>query len=176
MQQAAAKANESADRMSRAGQSMELTHNLLLVATGLLTAALVSAFWLWLAPADGGESSGCSVGSRVPAARDRSLEAVKAQIGAMGAERYEVVIVNAKTGRQTRREWNASELVKNVPWLIRMNAQGGDIYLRPLDGPELLLVDALSAEAVKGMHRQELAPASDYRNKPRTISGVDQDV
>ncbi|MDB5952533.1 MAG: hypothetical protein JWR65_4388 [Massilia sp.] len=36
--------------MSRAGQSTELTHYLLVVTTSLLTAALVSAFWLWLAP------------------------------------------------------------------------------------------------------------------------------
>jgi hypothetical protein len=48
--QAAAMANESADRMGWAGQSMELRHYLLVVTTGLLTAALVSAFWLWLAP------------------------------------------------------------------------------------------------------------------------------
>jgi hypothetical protein len=40
-----------------------------------------------------------------------------------------------------------------------MNAKGGDLYLRPLDGPELLLVDGLNAEAVKDMHRQGLAPA-----------------
>jgi hypothetical protein len=31
-----------------------------------------------------------------------------------------------------------------------MNAQGGDIYFRPVDGPELLLVDALSAEGCEG--------------------------
>lgn len=47
---AAAVANQSADRLSRAGQSMEWTHYLLSLATGLVTAALVSAFWLWLAP------------------------------------------------------------------------------------------------------------------------------
>jgi hypothetical protein len=109
--------------------------------------------------ADGGESSGRGAGGRAPAARDRSLEAVKAQIGAMGAERYEIVIVSAKTGRQTKREWSASELVKGVRWLKRMNAQGGDIHLRPLDGPELLLVDAIDAEALKHMHSQGLAPA-----------------
>jgi hypothetical protein len=109
--------------------------------------------------AEGGESSGRGADGRAPAARDRSLEAVKAQLGAMGAERYEVVIVSAKTGRQAKREWNASELVTGVRWLKRMNAQGGDIYLRPLDGPELLLVDALDAEAVKDMRRQGLAPA-----------------
>jgi hypothetical protein len=109
--------------------------------------------------ADGGESIGRGAGGRVPAARDRSLEAVKAQIGAMGAERYEIVIVSANGVRKAKREWSGSELVKGVPWLKRINAQGGDIYLRPLDGPELLLVDALNAEAVKDMHRQGLTPA-----------------
>jgi hypothetical protein len=48
--QAAAMANESAERMNWAGQSMELRHYLLVTVTGLFTAALVSAFWLWLAP------------------------------------------------------------------------------------------------------------------------------
>ena len=109
--------------------------------------------------ANGGESSGRGTGGRTSAAFDRSLEAVKAQLGAMGAGRYEVLIVSAKTGRQTKREWSASELVKGVPWLKRMNAQGGDIYLRPLDGLVLLLVDALDAQAVNDMRREGLAPA-----------------
>jgi hypothetical protein len=67
--------------------------------------------------ADGGESSGRGAAGRVPSARDRSLEAVEAQIGAMSAERYEIVIVSAKSGRKMRREWSALELVKGVPWL-----------------------------------------------------------
>jgi hypothetical protein len=115
--------------------------------------------------ADGGQSSGRGSGGRAPAARDRSLEAVKTQIGAMGAERYEVVI-SAKTGRQTKREWSAWELVKGVPWLKRMNAQGGDITLRPLDGPELMLVDDLDVEALKDMRMQGLAPAVTVETSP----------
>jgi hypothetical protein len=116
--------------------------------------------------ADVRESSGRGAGGRIPAARDRSLEAVKAQIGAMGAERYEIVIVGANSARETKREWGALELVKGVPWLKRMNAQGGDIYIRPLDGPELLLVDALNAEALKDMHRGGLAPAVSIETSP----------
>jgi RepB DNA-primase from phage plasmid len=50
--------------------------------------------------------------------------------------------------------------------LAQMNAQGNDIYLRPLDGPELLLVDALNAEAVKDMHRRGLAPAVTVETSP----------
>lgn len=116
--------------------------------------------------ADRGQSPGRGAGGRIPAARDRSLEAVKAQIGAMGAGRYEVVIVNAKTQRQTTRDWSAAELLKGVTWLKRMNAQGGDIYLRPLDGPELLLVDAPNAGALNDMRRQGLAPAMTVETSP----------
>jgi hypothetical protein len=47
---AAEMANESAERMSWVGQGMELRRYLLVVTTGILSAALVSAFWLWLPP------------------------------------------------------------------------------------------------------------------------------
>jgi hypothetical protein len=115
---------------------------------------------------DRGQSPGRGAGGGVSAARDRSVEAVKAQIGAMGAERYEVVIVNAKTGRQTQRDWNAAELLRGVTWLKRMNAQGGDIYLRPFDSPQLLLVEALNAEALEDMRMQGLAPALTIETSP----------
>jgi hypothetical protein len=50
VQHAATMANQSAERLNRAGQNMEWTHYLLSVVMGLVTAALASAFWLWLAP------------------------------------------------------------------------------------------------------------------------------
>jgi hypothetical protein len=50
VQNAAAMANQSADRLNRAGLRMEWRHYLLAIATGVVTAGLVSAFWLWLAP------------------------------------------------------------------------------------------------------------------------------
>jgi hypothetical protein len=116
--------------------------------------------------ADRVEPLGRSEGGRAAAARDRSLEAVKAQIGAMGAERYEVVIVNAKTRKQTTREWRTPDLVKSVKWLKRMNAQGGDIYVRPLDGPEMMLVDELNAGALERMRSKGLAPAAVIETVP----------
>jgi hypothetical protein len=44
--------------------------------------------------------------------------------------------------------------------------RGGDIYLWPIDGRELVLVDALNAEAMKDMHRQGLAPAVTIQISP----------
>ncbi|WP_167082252.1 IncQ-type mobilization protein MobB [Massilia aquatica] len=48
--EAAAEANKAAESLDRAGQRMEWRHYALAVMTGLVTAALVSAFWLWLHP------------------------------------------------------------------------------------------------------------------------------
>ena len=47
---AAQEAQTAADRLNQAGARMEWQHYGLAVMTGLVTAALVSAFWLWLAP------------------------------------------------------------------------------------------------------------------------------
>jgi hypothetical protein len=111
-------------------------------------------------PADRSEPVGRGAGSRAPEARDRSLEAVKAQIGAMGAERYEVLITNARTGAQIKRVWRAPEILESVAWLKRLNAQSADIYVRPIGGPELLLVESLDAGGVDELDRKGLSPAS----------------
>ena len=49
-QEAADRAERSADHLERAGNSLELNHYLMALATGCVTALLVSGFWLWLAP------------------------------------------------------------------------------------------------------------------------------
>ncbi len=48
---AAAAAQNAAVQLDRAGRRMERSHYLLAMATGLVTGLLVSASWLWLAPA-----------------------------------------------------------------------------------------------------------------------------
>jgi hypothetical protein len=47
---AATQAQWAADRLNQAGARMEWSHYALAALTGALTGALVSAFWLWLAP------------------------------------------------------------------------------------------------------------------------------
>lgn len=48
--QAAEEAQKAADRLDRAGQRMDWIHYGLTVLTGIITAVLVTVFWLWLAP------------------------------------------------------------------------------------------------------------------------------
>ena len=47
---ATTQAQQAADSLNRAGSRLEWTHYALAVTTGLASAVLVSAFWLWLAP------------------------------------------------------------------------------------------------------------------------------
>lgn len=47
---AAAAASQAAESLNQAGARMEWTHYALAALTGALTAALVTVFWLWLAP------------------------------------------------------------------------------------------------------------------------------
>ena len=48
--EAATQAQQAADSLNRAGSRLEWRFYALTVATGVASAALVSAFWLWLAP------------------------------------------------------------------------------------------------------------------------------
>lgn len=48
--EAAAEAEKAAHSLDRAGSRLEWAHYALALMTGLSTAALVSVFWLWLAP------------------------------------------------------------------------------------------------------------------------------
>jgi hypothetical protein len=112
------------------------------------------------------EPPGRQGGGGNAAPRDRTREAVQRQITALGADRYEVVIIHAKMGQQTKREWNAAELMAGVQWLKRLNARGGDILVRPLGGPELRLIASLDADGVDKLRSNGLAPAATVQTRP----------
>lgn len=61
---------------------------------------------------------------------DRTLQAVKRQLAALRADKYEVGIKDTQ-GRMLIREWDTDGVLKAVPWLKRENAKGADIYIRP---------------------------------------------
>ena len=50
LEDATRQAQQAIDGLQKAGRRVEWTHYALTVATGLLTAVLVSGFWLWRAP------------------------------------------------------------------------------------------------------------------------------
>ena len=118
-------------------------------------------------PAADQERTGPASGGRAPEARrDRSLEAIQKQINALGVERFEVGIRDAKTGQMMNREWNRAELEKAVPWLKRMNAKGNDVYIRPAGDHGLVLVDDLKPQALERMKADGFAPAATIETSP----------
>ena len=98
--------------------------------------------------------------------RDRSLEAIQRQVAALGVERFEVGIREAKTGQMMNREWSRAELEQSAPWLKRMNAKGNDVYVRPAGAHGLVLVDDVKPAMLEKMRRDGFAPAAAIETSP----------
>jgi hypothetical protein len=95
-------------------------------------------------------------------ATDRTIEAVRRQIAAMGGDVFEVGLFNpAATGEPTmlQRTWDPDALLRSVPWMRLQNRNGRNIYIRPRGEHNLSLVDDLTAEAVTAMKRGGFSPA-----------------
>lgn len=104
---------------------------------------------------------------RAPEARrDRSLEAIQRQVAALGVERFEVGIREAKTGLMMNREWSRAELEQAAMWLKRMNAKGNDVYVRPAGSHGLVLVDDVKPAMLEKMCRDGFAPAAAIETSP----------
>ncbi len=96
---------------------------------------------------------------RASAPLDRTTEAVRSQLAAMGCDRYAIGVRDPARGMLTR-EGSADEIVAEIGWLKAMNAQGNDISVRPAGSSGVVLVDDLSARALKELARDGLTPAA----------------
>lgn len=118
-------------------------------------------------PAQGAEHAGRASGGGAPETRrDRSLEAIQRQVTALGVQRFEVGIRDAKSGKMMNREWSRAELEQSVAWLKRMNAKGNDVYIRPAGEHGLVLVDDLKPQALERMKAAGFAPAATIETSP----------
>jgi len=98
-------------------------------------------------------------------ASDRTACAVRAQLAAMNAERYEVG-VRAADGTMMPFTLTAEEVERRLGYFRAMNAQGSDIYIRPAGSVGLVFVDDLKAESVARMRADGLAPAVVVESSP----------
>lgn len=105
-------------------------------------------------------------GSRGPAARDRTIEAIQRQVEALGIARYEVGIREQASGKMMNRTWSRDELEQSISWLKRQNARGNDIYIRPAGDHGLILVDDLKPQALERMKADGLQPAAEIETSP----------
>ena len=104
---------------------------------------------------------------RATAPLDRTTEAVRSQLAAMGCDRYEVGMRDPAREMLTR-QGSADEIVAGIGWLKAMNAQGNDISVRPAGSSGVVLVDDLSAGALKELARDGLMPAAVTETSPDT--------
>src|SRR6266700_3286020 len=90
---------------------------------------------------------------------DRTQEAVRGQVEAMGSERFEVGVFDASTERMIPRLWGKDTVLKSIAWLRYENLNGRNIYIRPAGEHHLSLVDDLKGAAIQKMKRQGFVPA-----------------
>ena len=59
--------------------------------------------------------------------KNRTLNVINRQLKAMGCSLFEIGIRHQTSGKMMNRSWSLEQILKSVPWLQRMNAQGNDI-------------------------------------------------
>ena len=95
----------------------------------------------------------------------KTLQAVRLQLAAMGADVFEIGVYRPAQERETQdaqmllRTWDAETLMRSLPWLRFQNLEGRNIYIRPNGEHRLSLVDDLTAEAISAMKDSGFEPA-----------------
>jgi hypothetical protein len=122
-----------------------------------------------------------ALSGRPVAASDRTLDQIRRQLTAFGADAFEVQPMPPKGSPlpvERIRRWTADQVQqpKTVAWLRRMNAQGYDIFVRPVaaaDGmaPPFAFVDDLDADQVARMAADGLPFAVQVESSPGRFHG-----
>ena len=101
---------------------------------------------------------------------DKTSEAVRRQVAAMGCDVFEVGLFkpDAQGGAPIMlpRTWDADALLRSIGWLRRENRDGRNIYVRPSGEHNLSLVDDLTKDAVAAMKRSGFTPAIVVETSP----------
>lgn len=102
--------------------------------------------------------------------QDKTVEAVLAQIRAMGTEVFEVGLFKPDAGSHEPlmlpRVWDCDSLLRSIGWLRHENREGRNIYIRPKGEHNLSLVDDLKAPAIAAMRRTGFTPAVVVETSP----------
>lgn len=113
-----------------------------------------------------------SAGDAYPALqaeRDRTAQAVARQLQAFGVDRVDIGIRDGQQGKKMSRVWTPQEVLDQLAWLKRMNAQGNDIYVKPAGDHGLVLVDDLSPTALDRLKGHGFDPAVVTETSPGNL-------
>jgi hypothetical protein len=101
-------------------------------------------------------------------AANLTLEAVKKQSCAMGAQLFDIGLFdpNAAEAAMFPRQWNLDALLRSVSWLRLKNAEGRHIYIRPAGEHSLSLIDDATIQVVERLKSEGFGPAVVLETSP----------
>jgi hypothetical protein len=102
--------------------------------------------------------------------RDRTADAIRRQIVAMGSEVFEIGLFKPDASESEPvmlpRVWDQNALVRSIGWLRHQNRDGRNIYVRPKGEHNLSLIDDLTLDAVAALTPSGFAPALVVETSP----------
>lgn len=102
--------------------------------------------------------------------RYKTVDAVEAQLRAMGAEVFEVGLFKPNPPDREPimlpRVWDHDSVLRSIGWLRHQNRDGRNIYLRPKGEHNLSLVDDLTVTGLTNMMTSGFAPAVIVETSP----------
>lgn len=100
---------------------------------------------------------------------DPTYRAVKRQIEKMGCDSYQIGVIGATkdNGMAMHKDMTKAEILKEIPNLKRLNAQGNHIFIQPsAKEHNLILVDDVSFEDTQNMAKNGHEPAVVVETSP----------
>src|SRR5713101_3113031 len=94
---------------------------------------------------------------------------VRAQLRAMGSERFDLGIRRDAGEMILREGQGAIEIEKAIKWLRHENGKGGHIYIRPAGTHSLSLIDDLTGDSIERMRADGFEPAVVVETSPNNF-------
>jgi len=100
---------------------------------------------------------------------DRTFLALVRHLKALGVARFEFGIHDAVQNQMALRQWTKGQTLHALPWLKHKNANGFDIYIRPLYPVGIILLDDLMPAQIPCMKHDGFAPAAVVQTSPGNV-------
>ena len=101
--------------------------------------------------------------------KDRTAQAVSAQLDAMGCDTFEVGVFNSQKEMMITKVWDKETVLKSIQYLKYQNMQGNHIYVRPSGEHGLTLIDDIKTTSIEQMKKEGFAPAAVVETSPNNF-------
>lgn len=100
---------------------------------------------------------------------DLTAVAVQRQVEAMGCDRFEIGVYDARRETMLIKQWDKETVLRSIDYFRAQNVNGKHIYIRPAGEHALSLVDDLTKDGVEQMKRDGIAPALVVETSPKNF-------